>query len=288
MNKYLLLLLSLLLSGLSLQGLHAQQTSMGYLRLGSRPITSSIELQLGSSAVRNTYLAPLLYSGPALGVGYERMRRHEGLQVLGFHSLDGQFAMGEDRGHHSSNWSGRIRYRYAALYMLDLYFLALQAGPSIGMDLGFDYNLKLASSNNPATAHLTGAAGLQLLATVPYRAFGRHALVSLGIHTPLVGYALMPEYGASYYETFYLEHTHGLHHFTSLHNRQDLDLRLTNDLPLHRHRGGALRLGLGYRIETMKLNQVTTRYSAFEAIVGWTFQSFPTKFSPTGITYESY
>lgn len=253
-----------------------------------RPVSSTVEVQLGTASVRNTYLAPLLYSGPDLGIGYERTRRWKNLSWMSLQSLVGLFTMGQDQGGHSDSWSGRLRYRYAALYRFDCSRFTVAAGPYAGVDVGFDYNLKMGSSNNPATAHVTSNLGLQLLGMVPYRLLQRQGVASLQLHAPLLGYAIMPEYGASYYESFYLGNTDGLHHFTSLHNQQDLGLRLTTDLSVSPRRGGAVRLGVGYRIETMRINQVTTRFSSFEAIIGWTFQCLPTKFTPNGLSYEVY
>ncbi len=240
-----------------------------------RPITSSFEVHLGSASVRNTYLAPLLYTGQDLGLSYERSRRWKDPDWMSLQSLSGQFTMGEDKGSHSESWSGRLRYRYAAHYGWDLFFLTLMAGPYVGTEVGFDYNLKMAGGNNPATARLAVNAGLSLMVATHYRLFGRMSQANLLLQAPLLGYALMPEYGASYYESFYLNNVEHMHHFTSLHNQQDLDLRLTTDVPLLPTRGGDLRLGVAYHIETMKINQTTTRLSSIEAIVGWTFQSLP-------------
>lgn len=245
------------------------------LRFEMRPITSSLELHLGSASVRNTYLAPLLYTGQDLGLTYERARRWKQLNWMSLQSVTGQFAMGEDKGAHSENWSGRLRYRYAAHYNWDLFFFTLMAGPYVGTEVGFDYNLKMASGNNPATARLALNTGLSLMAATHYRLFGRMSKASLLMQAPLLGYAMMPEYGASYYESFYLNNVEHMHHFTSLHNQQDLDVRLTTDIPLLPNRGGEVRVGLAYHIETMKINQINTRLSSIEAVVGWTFQSLP-------------
>lgn len=287
MKKFLSLLSLLVIGCAMLSAQDADHPTPSHER-AYRPISGSLELHLGSASVRNTYLAPMLYSGSDYGLAYERTRRWRNLDWMSLQQLSGQFAMATDPGVHSDQWAGRLRYRYAALYAIDLYYLALMVGPSAGTDVGFDYNLKMGSSNNPATAHLTANVGLQLMATLPYRLWNRGCLASLQLHAPLLGYALMPEYGASYYETFSLGHTTALHHFTSLHNQQDFDLRLTTDVPLSRHRGGALRLGVDYHIETLQINQVTTRFSSFEAVVGWTFQCLPVKFSAKGLSYEVY
>lgn len=243
--------------------------------ISNRPIISSIEAHLGSASVRNTYLAPLLYTGQDLGLTYERARHWKHLDWMSLQSLSGLFTMGQDKGEHSENWSGRINYRYAAHYSWDCYFFMLMAGPYLGAEVGFDYNLKMASGNNPATARLALNTGLSLMSATHYRLFGRPSKAYILLQAPLMGYALMPEYGASYYESFYLNKVKHLHHFTSLHNQQDLDVRLITDVPLHAVRGGELRVGLAYRIETMKIQQTITRLSALEAVIGWTFQSVP-------------
>ena len=288
MTKRLLILLLILTACSDL--LWAQERGEGHT-LTPRPISSSLELHLGSASVRNTYLAPLLYTGTDLGLTYERARRWRQADWMSLQTLSGQFTMGQDRGVHSENWSGRLRYRYAAHYNCDLYLLTLMAGPYLGTEVGFDYNLKMASGNNPATAHLTVNAGISLMAATRYRLFRRRSKAYLLMQAPLLGYALMPEYGASYYETFYLNNVAHLHHLTSLHNQQDLDLRLLTDIPLLPSRGGDLRLGVAYHIETMKINETITRLSALEAVAGWTFQSLPynrRKASPYKRVYEAY
>lgn len=284
MKKLLILLLTLIVCSNqtqaqidTLQELADVQTIPYLLR--TRPVTSSIEVHLGSASVRNSYLAPLLYSGPDLGLSYERQRTWRYTPWMSLQRLDGQFTMGEDYGSHSENWSGRFRYRYSAHYQWrDLADgLTLMAGSYLGSEIGFDYNLKTASGNNPATARVAVNAGLSLMSIYHYVLFNRQSIASLQLQAPLLGYTLMPEYGASYYETFFLGNTQNLHHFTSLHNQQDLDLRLTTDIPLFPHHGGALRLGVAWHIETMDINQTINRFSSLEAIVGWTFQSTPAR-----------
>ncbi len=244
-----------------------------------RPIASSVELHLGTASVRNTYLAPLLYEGQDLSIGYERARDWRTAPWSSLQTLVGQFTMGEDKGAHSESWSGRLRYRYAAHYNCVLAFnddIKFGVGPYAGTEVGFDYNLKMASGNNPATARLVANAGFSALTTYKYSMRDHHGVLNLLVQAPLLGYALMPEYGASYYESFLLSNTSNQHHFTSLHNLQDLDVRLTTDFNLSRNSAaGALRLGVGYHIETMAINGIHTRFSSIEAIMGWTFRSIP-------------
>ena len=139
----------------------------------------------------------------------------------------------------------------------------------------------MGSSNNPATARITtnlGAAG-----AVSYKfqtPWAQGMKVMLQAHAPLLGMGFCPEYGASYYETFYLNTSGNILHFTSLHNQQDVDVQLAVDFPLaiipwFRSFDSVLRLGGSYHIETMDINDITTRYSSFEFVIGWVYQYLP-------------
>lgn len=246
-----------------------------------RPVKNAIELKLGRGSARDTYLTPQLYSGLNLGAEYERWHAWKNPRWTSQQRLSAHFGMLEDKGHHSEEWVGRFGYRYAAHYRWDhlwLEPLTLLVGAFAGVEAGFDYNLKLAGGNNPATAKVAANMGLSAAGVWHYQLRGQACSAMLQLQLPLMGYALQPEYGASYYETFYLETAGHAHHFTSLHNRQDLDVRLTTDvaisaIPWMRHNGNSLRLGMGYRIETMDINQVVTRYSSFDFVIGLVFET---------------
>lgn len=251
------------------------------------PIMSSLSMGVGHGAVRDTYLTPLLYEGTSFGVHFERSRQPflRGQLHEKEHWLDGSFLLGERGNGGSSCYAGRLQYSYAHRFRLRLFSLfgqwcGLRFGPYAGADLGFNYNLKMAASNNPATARCTAHAGLSAKLSTSYRFFSQWAGLSLQVQTPLLGAALVPEYGASYYETFYLNHTDRDIHFTSLHNRQDLDVRLTTALPVavfprYESYANSLRLGVAYHIETMDVNHIVTRYNSLELVVGWWWAHTP-------------
>lgn len=245
-----------------------------------RPVTNVLQLQLGLGHARDTYLTPQLYGGLNYSVQYDRWHAWKQQPWVSLQTVTAQFGILEDDGKHSEEWVGRFRYRYGAHYRWDHFYwdqLTVMAGAFAGMEAGFDYNLKLASANNPATAKVAVNTGLSAASIWHYSLKSKPCSAMLLIQLPLMGYALQPEYGASYYETFYLGTAGNAHHFTSLHNRQDLDLRLTTDLalstlPFARNNGNSLRVGMGYHIETMNVNQVVTRYSSLEMIVGLVFE----------------
>ena len=238
---------------------------------------SFLSLGMGRGRLRDTYLTNLQYQGSALDVQYDRRRLLESFWIS-YQRLDLSLMQGDDcAAGVSSTLAGRLRYRYAREKCC---FRHLSVGPYVGFDAGFNYNLKLANANNPATARLAGNVGVSARAGWSYRIAHERCGVHLSLQAPLLGCAFVPEYGASYYETFYLDHTDHDAHFTSLHNQQDLDARLLTDLPValvpwFKHYNTRLRLGLAYHIETMDINHIITRYSTFQFVVGWSWQYSP-------------
>ena len=272
-----------------------------------RPVTNVLAVQAGNAQIRDTYLTPQLYEGAALGVQYERWRvmRHSRLTNRQQAGVD--FARGTDRYGHSEQWAGRMDYSYALHWTVarsaslrasavpTAGAWSLMLGPYAGAALGFDYNLKLASSNNPATLRLAGDVGASAMATCYYRIRRQAVPVQLYVQWPLVGEAFVPEYGASYYETFYLDHTDGDMRFTSFHNRHDVDVRLTTDLPLYAifrrfltRCDCTLRLGVALHHEAMRQNDILTRYTAVQGVVGLVFQQIPFSRKRAGMLRDAY
>lgn len=291
-KKYLLLLCALLSVYIAV----AQETDDE----APRPITNVLQLQLGNVSARDTYITPQLYSGINLGVQYERWHAWKNPQWVSEQTVVARFGMPEDRGGHSSEWVGRFGYRYAAHHRWEQVLwepLTLMAGAFAGVEGGFDYNLKMAGSNNPATAKIAVNTGISAVAVWHYYIARKTSSAMLQLQIPLFGYALQPEYGASYYETFYLGTAGNAHHFTSLHNRQDFDVRLTTDLALStipwiENNGNSVRLGFGYHIETMDVNKVVSRYSTCEFIIGLVFEHLKYNRQKTNLlkrqAYEAY
>ena len=140
-----------------------------------RPVTNILSLRIGQGKMRDTYLTPLLYTGSSISLEGQRWRMHRNPVWTSWQQADIMFSTGEDHGQNSEAWTGRLRYRYGVLHRWSENSSNLSnpsnpsnspwsfyLGPYAGVDLGFDYNLKMGSSNNPATARITtnlGAAG---------------------------------------------------------------------------------------------------------------------------------
>lgn len=250
----------------------------------ARPVTSALTVEFGSSAARNTYMAPMLYEGNSLSVHYERWRgmKHPGWITMQF--IDADLAKGDaEHGKHSSMWSVRATYRYSMLREFEKFEvkgIKFFLGGYAGIDGGFDYNLKTAGGNNPSAVRSTENVGLSAVAKRNYNIRNKPCEVMLQLQMPLMGMALMPEFGASYYETFMLKTADNNLHFTSLHNQQDADVRLTTDIPLAvipglRKSKTVIRVGGFYHIETMDVNHIVERYSTLGICVGWTWRYLP-------------
>ena len=245
--------------------------------------------ELGGGAARNTYLAPLLYEGSTIGLRFERWRTMRSMRWINQQTIDADFASGyAEQGKNSSMWTGRAVYRYAMHWNKDPEAVSnhvqpgefrILYGPYAGADLGFDYNLKIGGANNPGAVRATTNIGASLFASYGYELRGRNCEVLLQAQVPLLGVAFMPEYGASYYETFLINSDNNVH-FTSLHNQQDFDVRLMTDIPLAVIPGmkklkTVIRFGGYYHIDTMDINHIVNRYSTIGICVGWTWHYLP-------------
>lgn len=251
-----------------------------------RPVQSVLTAELGRSAARNTYLAPMLYEGTQIGVRFERWRTMRSMKWTNQQIIDVDFAEGDaENGKNSTTWTGMAMYRYAMHRDVSAWLkaedsrLRILLGPYAGFETGFDYNLKIGGSNNPGAVRVVTNVGASLVGALDYKIKGRPCSVQLQAQMPLLGAGFMPEFGASYYETF-LIHTDNNVHFTSLHNEQDLDVRLSTDIPLAvipglRKLKTVVRLGGYYHIETMKINDIADRYSTMGISIGWTWKYLP-------------
>ena len=248
---------------------------------GQYSVCESLTFGVGRGQMRDTYLTNLLYEGTSLDIQYARTRLTERFWTRS-QEVDLSFTSGEDsEAGLSSMMAGRIRYRYGLTRSWRVWrkqFLSI--GPYMGLDAGFNYNQKLANGNNPATARIAGNAGILLSTGWQYHICRQSCGVGLSLYAPMLGAAFVPEYGASYYETFYLDHTKRDVHFTSLHNQQDLDVRLTTSVPLAlvpcwRKYSTRLHVGIGYHIETMDINDIVTRYSNLQLSIGWSWKYNP-------------
>lgn len=256
-----------------------------------RPVTSSLMLGIGGATVHDTYLTNQLYKGNSFAVAYERNRLRSKMKWDSDQWLDCSLADTRDEASESNSMmSFRLRYHYA---MHRVWKFGLRdwmhqpthvvfAGPYASINIGANYSLSMGSGNNPANMHLSNNFGLSAGYQWNYFIRQRPSNLRFQVQLPVIGAAFSPEYAASYYETFLVSDKGGRTYSTSFHNQQDLDVRLTTDIPVSiiplprlQRFGSSLRVGVQYHIETQDINHLITRYSYFQAVVGWTWQYLP-------------
>ena len=257
----------------------------------NRPVTSSLMLGIGGSTVHDTYLTNQLYKGNSFAVAYERNRLRSKMKWDSDQWLDCSVADTRDEASESNSmFSFRLRYHYA---MHRVWRFGLRdwmhqpkhlvfVGPYASINIGANYSLSMGSGNNPANMHLSNNFGLSAGYQWNYFIRQRPSNLRFQVQLPVIGAAFSPEYAASYYETFLVSDKGGRTYSTSFHNQQDLDVRLTTDIPVSiiplprlQRFGSSLRVGVQYHIETQDINHLITRYSYFQAGVGWTWQYLP-------------
>lgn len=256
----------------------------------SRPVTSSLMLGIGGATVHDTYLTNQLYEGKSVDLSYQRNRWRRSFKWDSDQWLDLSMANSKDVSSESNSmFSVRLRYHYAMHRRWCLNYggsksSTIFVGPYAMMNFGANYNLSMGSGNNPVNVHYTNNYGISAGYQWNYAIRHRLTNVRLQVQVPVFGMAFAPEYAASYYETFMLDKKSELSYTTSLHNQQDLDVRLTTDIPVSivprlGRFGTSLRLGVQYHIETQKINGLIARYSYFQGVIGWTWQYLPYKAS---------
>lgn len=265
-----------------------------------RPATRAVQFQFGQGKARDSYLAPLLYTGLSLSMQYERWHAWQNHNLTSQSTATLQYSNGSDKGDHGTNMTVRGEYRYGVYWRKSMLSnrLTTLVGPYLGGEVGGMFNSKLSAANNPADLIASASLGASAAAAWHYTIRQQPAVVMLQVQMPIMGYAFQQEYGASYYETFYLDSgTKNKHHFTSFGNRQDLDVRLTTDLPVSvipcfRNIQNKLRLGVAWHIETQDIHSIVKRFSTFEAVIGWVYQSVPFSRKRTNLitdnVYEAY
>ncbi len=248
-------------------------------------------LGIGGSTVHDTYLTNQLYKGNSFAVAYERNRLRSKMKWDSDQWLDCSLADTQDEASESNSmFSFRLRYHYA-MHRVWKFGLrdwmhqpkhVLFVGPYASINIGANYSLSMGSGNNPANMHLSNNFGLSAGYQWNYFVRRRPSNVRFQVQLPVIGAAFSPEYAASYYETFLVSDKGGRTYSTFFHNQQDLDVRLTTDIPVSiiplprlQRFGSSLRVGVQYHIETQDINHLITRYSYFQAVVGWTWQYLP-------------
>lgn len=252
-----LLLAALLFPG----GLAAQQADT------ARLVTRYQWFGAGRLRLLDTYLSPLEYSGPSIGLFHlsERPARWG----RGHVTVQGQYAgrlsytrsqtdEGRDwEGGASAavawhrNWRPSPRWRLAA-------------GGFGETALGFVYNTR--NGNNPAQGRFDIAVGFSGLAVCDFRLLRQPLSFRTQVDVPLAGAMFTPNYNQSYYEIFSLGHYDRNIRFTHPFNAPSARLLATVQLPLF---GAILSVGYMGDVRQAAVNGLKRHFWNHQFIIGY-------------------
>ncbi len=229
----------------------------------------------GKAKVLDTYLSPMNYLGPHLGISHELIRYVN----RGDNKWANQFMFNIEFASTNTQYGAGLVYEAMAGYTGTSYRIfpivhdfQLGVGPSLGIDGGVIYNM--GGGNNPASARLALKAGVGGIAT--YRlAIRKYALyIRYQATLPVISTFFSPGYGQSYYEIFTLGNTKGIVKFGSFHNRFDMDNLLTLDLPINRN---YFRVGYSCKMQMTNTNHIKTRVVSNAFLLGYAREFIPYK-----------
>ncbi len=152
----------------------------------------------------DTYLSQEKYRGTEFRFISEvtRTSRKHPLTYMLMH--DGAIATTHNRALNANELSGHYDFAYALMRRWTLADgrLQLNAGGMVNAFLGFCYNTRNSSSNNPAQAYASLDLGPQIMARYTFSLWHKTFHLSYTARVPFVGMGFSPNYGQSYYEIF--------------------------------------------------------------------------------------
>ena len=224
----------------------------------------------GYTNLIDTYLSPLRYGGAhavLMGECFSQTKEAGGRWYgQSLFVLHGDYTM--PRSRNGLTVGGMADYSYSRYRAFPLWGdkrgACLYVGPQAQLRVGGIYNLR--NSNNPAQLKLGVNVAASAMAKYAFSLCGVPMNVRLQTDLPLLGVAFGPDYGQSYYEIFYLGHSGGCVHLTSLHNNLALRTKLGCDMQL---RLCTLRLTLTNDLYQWRLGNQHYRMFTHSVMVGY-------------------
>lgn len=258
-NRFTILLLAVLcIAG----NVHAQYTDTDTLQ--SRYRVTATMFGIGRQKVLDTYLTPLQYAGPELSIARETIRKTRfnwNMSVQNFFRINA--AAVEKSGYRM--YTGLVNWNYGMHYQIPINDkFKILAGGLADMNAGFVYNPR--NSNNPASAKAFVDIDLSAMAIYKLRIRDYNMTLRYQANLPVLGTMFSPEYGASYYEMFYLGYRNNIINFTSVHNHLSLRQMFTIDFPF---RYVLMRAGYYWEIEQSHVNNLKTHTYSHSFMIGF-------------------
>lgn len=230
-----------------------------------RPVLSAFTLEGGTANIVDTYLSPLHFSGPVIGLSAERMQAMKFSPEKWVMRLDGRvrYASASNRPTHLIPLTmADVEGAWSMMYRRNAGPVNIYLGGYTGLNLGGLYAPR--NSNNPASAHLSWSIGPTAAAVYSFK-LGKIPVVLRDIvRMPISGIFFSPEYDELYYE-IYLGNRRGIIHGAWPGNFFRLDNLLSADF---RFNSTILRIGYRFDCESTSVNNLVTRNISHSAVVG--------------------
>lgn len=232
--------------------------------LQSRYRTTATTFGIGRQSTLDTYLTPLEYKGPELSIARETMRKtrfNRNITVQNFFRINAAYLDKSGYKMYSglANWNYGLHYNFNPVPNLKIL-----AGGLADMNGGVVYNPR--NSNNPASAKAFIDIDLSAMAIYKLKLKKYNMTFRYQINLPVAGIMFAPEYGASYYEMFYLGHTDGIASFTSFHNHYSMRQMITVDFPC---RYVLLRAGYYWEMEQSHIKNIKAHTYSHSFMIGF-------------------
>lgn len=232
--------------------------------LQSRYRVTATTFGIGLQNSLDTYLSPIEYKGPELSIARETIRKtrfNRNITVQNFFRINAAYLNKDSRISYSglANWNYGLHYNFNILPELKIL-----VGGLADMNGGFIYNPK--NSNNPASAKAFIDLDLSAMAIYKFKIRNYHMTARYQANIPVAGAMFAPEFGASYYEMFYLGHTDGIVNFTSFHNHFSIRQMLTLDFPC---RYVLFRMGYYWEMQQSHLKHIKSHTYSHSFMIGF-------------------
>lgn len=218
----------------------------------------------GRQNTLDTYLTPLEFTGPEISIARETIRKtrfNGNLTVQNFFRVSAAYL--DNNGY--KMYSGFANWNYGLHYNFNITEnFKLMAGGLADMNGGVVYNPR--NSNNPASAKAFVDLDLSAMAIYRLKIRNYHMTLRYQANLPVAGVMFAPEYGASYYEMFYLGNTRGIVNFTSFHNHYSLRQMVTADFPC---RYVLMRIGYYWEMEQSHINHIKAHTWSHSFMIGF-------------------
>ena len=222
---------------------------------------------IGGYNMKNTYLAPIHYSGTGLRIVNERMEMvAKSEQKMSYYQVfDIDLSSVHNPASTVSALAGFADYTFGYHYrFLPAKDLKLLTGASIKSMFGFVYNTQ--SANNPIATHADLDLNLSAMGIYTFRIKNYPLTCRLQTDIPLAGVLFTPAFGQSYYEIFGLGNTSGILGFSSLHNKFAMRNYFSVDFSVWEF---TLRMGYLHSLYRTDIKGIQTRYLSHNLMIGF-------------------